>query len=755
MQTTSLSSAALTGSSSSTFMLSNGAYDASGNLLFSVKDDNIADASGTSIGTLLPYFVTGSYYPPDGFGGENSRNFQTSGEEVAIVPVPEECKKYYVIYTKGNWISPRSCVLYAVVDCSGGSPTVDYPLENNPGVSNAPINSSGAEMYFGWGLAVSKKYNGTDRYLFIGGRNGIARYTISNTGIASGTIISDITDEPALFTTGAGYYSNQELELSPDQQYLAWGNTDTEKLNILKLDASYTKVPSAAVAEPMADIRGVEFNAASTRVYVSEPTVGVQYYDFSLSTMVPLGSTAIDLDNTFLELAKNGRIYGVNSSHRLRSINEATDELNGVESSPDVNSDGAHAQGIADRHHLPDQIDGEDYENIAGDAIPTADFTINGNAVSANCSNPTELFNCSSATMTLNNLSTNAVFYRILIATQGNCAVIGDSLIHDTGFQSICPTDLKNLPGGASGTYLASNTGVFLVWFITENICGVQSYVLKYISVSNGPTGANASFNTNVITKAGQTLTVGGCTVPANTQLTYTDGSTSCGGAGGYKFAMEHSSVATPNEVGKLNTTFDLSAVSAGVGSSSYQVTVKTDQWDGSTWVSMDSDPAGETITGASSLSLIGLVSYDPLSPWYEAFFDLGLTPNGSRYKITITVSNECADYTSEQIIKLNTTVLKSASVTDENSAEILAHNFTVYPNPTNGVLTFDYSSESESEVSITISSIEGKIVKTALSTSAIGKNQVLMDVSEFDAGTYFYTVQLDGKSTTGTIIKQ
>src|SRR5690606_11017133 len=128
---------------------------------------------------------------------------------------------------------------------------------------------------------------------------------------------------------------------------------------------------------------------------------------------------------------------------------------------------------------------------------------------------------------------------------------------------------------------------------------------------------------------------------------------------------------------------------------------------------------------------------------------------NGSIYRITITVSNEYDDYTSVQIVRLNTTKVKSASVTDENSAEITQNNFMVYPNPTNGVLTFDYASESESEVSITISSIERKIVKTALTTSAIGQNQVLMDVSEFDAGTYFYTVQLDGKSTTGTIIKQ
>ena len=144
------------------------------------------------------------------------------------------------------------------------------------------------------------------------------------------------------------------------------------------------------------------------------------------------------------------------------------------------------------------------------------------------------------------------------------------------------------------------------------------------------------------MTKAGQTLTIGSCVVPSNTGLIYSDGATSCGGVGGYSFPMEHTSIATPNQVGRLNTAFDLSNVSAGIGSSNYTVTIKTDQWDGSSWINMDSNPDGETITGASTLSLVGLVAYDTISPWYEAFTDPLLTPDGSIYRVTITVSNEC-----------------------------------------------------------------------------------------------------------------
>lgn len=746
MQSTTLSSSSLPGGSSSTFILSNGAYDANGSLLFYVKDDNIINSSGTSIGTLRPYYVQGAYYPPDGAGGQNQYNFETSGEEVSIVPVPGACKKYYVIYTKGNWVSAGSHVLYAIVDCSSGSATVDYPLENSS-VSNTPVGGYSG----GWGLAVSKTFNGTDRYLFSGGEFGIARHTISSTGISSGSVISNASDEPTLFSGGSSYYSNQELELSPDQQYLAWGNTNSEKLNILKLNSSYTKVTGAAVAVSMPDIRGIEFNASSTRIYISEPTIGVKYYNISTSIIGNVNNPS-NLDNTFLELAKNGRIYGVNSNNRLQSIDEATNDLNPEESSPNVNSNLFHITGVTDRFHLPDQIDGEDYTNIAGDATPTADFSINGSAVSTNCNIPTELFNCSSADMLFNNLSVNGMKYRIVVTKMSSC---GNKpvVMHDTGIIPNCPTDLKNLPGGASGTYLANNSGLFRIYFHVYNNCSNHSLTSRFISVSNAPSGATASFNTNVTTKAGQTLTIGSCVVPSNTELTYTDGATSCGGVGGYNFPMEHTSAATPNQVGRLNTIFDLSNVSAGIGSSNYAVTIKTDHWDGSNWISMDSNPNGETITGLSAINLSALVSYDPLSPWFEAFTYPLVTPHGSIYRVTLTVSNECGSYTSSQIVQLNTVQLKSTATVSENTSEI-SENLLVYPNPANARITFEYLSENENEATITISTVDGRIVDTSSSYINSGQNQLYIDLSNFDAGTYFYSFKIEGETSTGTIIK-
>jgi hypothetical protein len=754
MQSTTLASTILPTSYGLQYKLSNGAYDSHGSLLFYIYDDEIKNASGTTVGTLLPYYRDLVPYPTN--PNHTSNDYWVTGEEVVIVPVPGSCKKFYVIYTKGNNMTPGNQILYAVVDCPGASVTVTYPLANNPGVSNAPIS-----IDHGLGLAVSKTFNGSDRYLFTESWAKLLRFTITSSGISSQTTICDPTSDPSLFPVTGSLYSSQELELSPDQQYLAWGNTKSGKMNMIKLNSSYTKISGSAVAYSLADIRGLEFNSGSSKIYISH-ALGLSCYTISSGTAASVtGGTA--LNNTFLELSKNGRIYGVNSSNKLVGINESTNSLYTAETGPDVQSNGNDAYNpfyVSNRYHLPDQIDGEDYASITGDALPYSYFLINGNVPSTNCSNPTQLFNCASAPMILNNLSFNAVSYRVTVGSKSLCA-LRPTAIHDTGILTTCPTDLKNLPGsGSNGTYLASHTGVYLITLYVYNICGDVASASCYVTIANAPTGANSSFKTRAIVKAGQSITVGGCTVPQNTQLTYSDGTTSCGGAGGYVFPMEHSSASTPNQVGRLNTTFDLSTVSSGLGSSNYNVTVKTDQWNGSSWVSMDSNPLGETITGASSLSLVGLVSYDPTSPWYEAFTNSTLTPDGSVYRVTITVTNECNSYSSSQVIKLNTVLLKSAVangsevITDEEG-QLVETNLSVYPNPTTGKLIFDYSSETEHAVKIVITSVDGKIVANHGSELVKGQNQISINLDRLEAGTYIYHFEIDGKKSSGNIIKQ
>ncbi|MGV3612465.1 MAG: T9SS type A sorting domain-containing protein [Fluviicola sp.] len=767
MQSTTLSSTTLPTTYGLPYRLSNGAYNKSGSLLFYIYNDEIKNLSGTTVGTLLPYYMDLVRYNPDvNPVAHDSKDFEATGEEVAIVPVPGSCKKFYVIYTKGNHSSPSSFVCYAVVDCSGASVTVSYPLANNPGVSNAPIS-----LDAGIGLAVSKTFNGSDRYLFTESHSKLLRYTITSSGISSQTTICDGTSDPSLFpVSGSGYYKGPELELSPDQQYLAWGNTRSGKMNMIKLNASYTKVSGSAVTYTLADIRGLEFNSASTKIYLSH-AAGLSCYTISSGTATSVtGGSA--LNNTFLELSKNGRIYGINSSNKLVGINEGSNTLYTAETGPNVVSndfDWNSAFYITGRYRLPDQIDGENYATITGDVTPSPYFIINAEVPSNDCANPTQVFNCPSAPITLSNWSINATSYRITVGYKSTC-INRPTLIHDTGILPTCPSDLKNLPGpGSNGTYLASHTGIYQITLYAYNLCGESVSAYCYLTVANAPSGANSSFKTNVILKPNQTLTIGACSVtapaspPTGQTITYSDGATSCGSPGGYVFPMEHSSVATPNEVGRLNTSFDLTGVSQGLGSSSYTIYVKTDQWNTSTlsWVSMDSNPLGEATFGGSGaiLSLIGLVAYDPLSPWYEAFTNSALTPDGSIYRITITVTNECNSYTTQEIIKLNTNKFKIAQPGAEEVSDvdqsIIDSNLEVYPNPTTGRLIFDYVSTEDAGVKIVITSVDGKVVADHSGRILNGENQVSMNLDHLKAGTYLYNFEIGGKVSSGKIVKQ
>ena len=96
---------------------------------------------------------------------------------------------------------------------------------------------------------------------------------------------------------------------------------------------------------------------------------------------------------------------------------------------------------------------------------------------------------------------------------------------------------------------------------------------------------------------------------------------------------------------------------------------------------------------------------------------------------------------------------LKSTASVSENTSEI-TENLLVYPNPANARITFEYLSENENEATITISTVDGRIVDTSSSYINSGQNRLFFDLSNFDAGTYFYSFKIEGETSTGTIIK-
>ncbi len=211
-------SAAIPGGSTTSTSPTNGAYDASGHLLFYVRDMNLYSANSTLVGKL-----------PTPVGGGTS-----FGPEVEIVPIPgkEDCNKFYVIYMCGG-------ILYAEVDCNTtGNPTmIPAPGTILPNTSSPNYLFSDIVIQ---GLAVSKLTSSGVRYLFTlatddphdDTRGGLYRFTIGSTNISK-TYVLAATDRQlsypymdpnkCYFQFSLNNAQCYQLSLSADQTHLGWG----------------------------------------------------------------------------------------------------------------------------------------------------------------------------------------------------------------------------------------------------------------------------------------------------------------------------------------------------------------------------------------------------------------------------------------------------------------------------------------------------------------------------------------------------
>lgn len=85
------------------------------------------------------------------------------------------------------------------------------------------------------------------------------------------------------------------------------------------------------------------------------------------------------------------------------------------------------------------------------------------------------------------------------------------------------------------------------------------------------------------------------------------------------------------------------------------------------------------------------------------------------------------------------------------NNSNLISSEFTLYPNPTNGKLYFDFKGFIISSLEIIISDISGKIIKKEIVTQ---ENKKYLDLSIYDNGIYFLKFDDGNKSITKKIIK-
>ena len=349
-------------------------YDANQHLLFYIENENVRTSSGTVMGTLADP------------GYALNLNFSTT--EYAIVPYPDNqpCaqEKYYVFWILADPTTggPSVKIFYAIVDmnANSGAGSVSSPstqLNNNTG------------YYFG-SLAVSPRINANgDRFLYaMRGRQvavapdnnaygTLQRFTISASGISGATNV---------LGSGSSYplnidYATLEMDLSPAGDKLVWGGVNLNSQNtynysIISLNASGNYINNSLVqfnagstsSVPMG--RGVEFDQNGTKLFIGAGDDGVYWTSLS-GTPNPQqisGSNGSNgLGHSQLELAYNGKIYAGTPGY-IKAI-DPTLPIPVLVSSYDITytapKNPANTNyGLPDFYVLPDQIDGENYDNI-------------------------------------------------------------------------------------------------------------------------------------------------------------------------------------------------------------------------------------------------------------------------------------------------------------------------------------------------------------------------------------------------------
>jgi hypothetical protein len=392
------------------YNVSNGAYDQAGSLLFYVENFSIYSSSGAFVAQV----------------GPNSSWVGVWGGEAVIVPVPGQCKKFYVIY------SFNGDALYSIVDCSG-SPIV---VIKDTGGTGFPIGQFG---YIGTGLAASKKTldpNGPGfiYYLYMV-NSGVVYYSIiDGLGISSATLlysssnIKDYLDN----TTSPGIQSPRaatEVELSENGGYLAYNGVATGssnysistsgKVEVLELPTPVTTGSTWLYNEYYAVMNGLEFMGSGSAPVLfvagdkfattSGPsTAGVlDIFDFLNNSTVSLYGTSVnDGKSTFLELSKAGQICYISEYAGDRYFVEYDISSNAftstqINSSIDLTPNGVSGSMLQVQYDyvytLPDQIDGEFYDDFTTTPYSTIESAqINSVDIGddANDCIPKEVYNC-------------------------------------------------------------------------------------------------------------------------------------------------------------------------------------------------------------------------------------------------------------------------------------------------------------------------------------------------------------------------
>lgn len=109
------------------------------------------------------------------------------------------------------------------------------------------------------------------------------------------------------------------------------------------------------------------------------------------------------------------------------------------------------------------------------------------------------------------------------------------------------------------------------------------------------------------------------------------------------------------------------------------------------------------------------------------------------------SVTDNCACTSSDTITVTDATGINSSSINND---------FNVYPNPSNGVYTLDFTTISNENIQLEVFNLLGERVYLQKAVAVFGKNQYHIDLSKVADGIYFANVQFKDNLIVAKIIK-
>jgi hypothetical protein len=755
--------------SSDAYQVSNGAYSPTGQLLFFVKNDGVYNAAGGYVGQLAGDYGTSSAHCSD-----HSQYLQITGE-VAIVPIPGSCTDYYVIYTKTDHLAGDGYAFYAKVSCSGGTVTVTNfsgPTFFTCGTKGDVGGIFNAYVYKGFiigaggRIAVSKIASGSGatskRYLYIASTvNGITKYEITNTGI------TNVYSFPAISGISTSDYAGYELELSPDQKWLAFSNhnyvTAGTKVFIVELSTStgnYAGTPPKIItaANAASAIKGLEFDKTTLypNLYVAGGTTAINVLaKIDVNTLTPtlITAGANDFSNTFLELAKNGYIMaitpGTGSVKRLSKIHPTTNAI----TSQNLTSNSSHTYAqMGNVYTLPDQVDGEDYTTFIGQQyVALTGITINNVLLNGDCDQGfpyPKLYNCAAINLNAtyyNNISTGSEYKIDITASSCGQAVTGAGLLNYTSgwISGTVPAnyDIRSLTD-VNGYKLQTATGQHLVTVSVKDACGNITTKSNSFNVLSEVT---PSPNLEIYKYVSPLVTY----VPASIYIT------------------------TPVQVGAIsigiringstgsitayNITIDeVSSLGATIAANIYNTTYTTADITMVPPINLNSLCIAPGFWASPPPSGPGSPECTPYgSNVYSAFFAYNSAANSLNkyYRITVNFSNPCSSASAYSYVKVINAFNKTINPNTDLSSEIKT-DVLVYPNPANNLVNFNLNNEVDDVYTIELFDVLGKKMATITDNKALNKgdNTLEFNTSALPNGTYTYKVSSNTINKTGLL---